>query len=341
MPYTWIADLGSGQFGDVTLERDEGLDRLCATKRVQVPGSNIYAEPQTLLAMSHRNVVQVFSAEEEESGDLVIRMEYHERGSLHDVYSGNPRWTHSVVRHMEEACRGLQHLHAHEVLHRDIKPGNLLLSLADVVMLCDFGLTQGLSTVDSGVPIGYLAHLPPESIDSSQQITTVSGDIYAMGITLYRLLEGDDWLQTMRDADRSLFLADIGAGSIPPRVYSPHIPNSLRRVIETATAWHPDERFETSTQLRHALEATRSGISWYQSSDESQQLEWNGRDPTSDASYLAAITVAESGRWSFEITKTFPSGTRRRMRRLEQQNLTKRQVYEVARMAMNDFAGVL
>jgi serine/threonine-protein kinase len=342
MPYTWIKHLGSGQFGNVSLEYDEGLDRRCATKRVPSTGMSPYTEPQTLLAMSHSNVVQVFTADEEEdTGDLVIRMEYHEPGSLHNVYSRTPRWTHSVVQHVEQACRGLQHLHTQEVLHRDIKPGNLLLSVGDVVMLCDFGLSQPLSTVDSGAPVGYLAHLPPESIDDSQQITTAAGDIYAMGVTLYRLLEGDEWLQSMRGHSLSPFLADIRAGSVPPRTYSPHIPNSLRRVIEKATAKRPEDRFESAMQLRHALEATRSGVSWHQTNDGIEQLKWNGTNPSSSTCYLAAIKIARSGRWSFEITKTFSSGFEHRLRRLERQGLTRRQACEVARRVMNDASGDL
>src|SRR6266571_6217255 len=125
-------------------------------------------------------------------------MEYHQRGSLANHYGGRPGATASVVRHAEQACRGLQHLHNEGILHRDIKPANLLLSDDDVVKLSDFGLSKPVAAAGTGPAMGYIAHLPPEALVGPGEITDVTGDVFAMGVTLYRLLEGDALLADIR-----------------------------------------------------------------------------------------------------------------------------------------------
>ncbi|HEY3830754.1 MAG TPA: hypothetical protein VGO03_00520, partial [Acidimicrobiia bacterium] len=90
MPYTRIDRIGSGHFGDVYLERDEGLDRLCAAKHVRPPAGDPYSEPQAMATVSHENIVQIYSAEDDPAtpGGIVIRMEHHRSGSLADIYKG-------------------------------------------------------------------------------------------------------------------------------------------------------------------------------------------------------------------------------------------------------------
>lgn len=283
MPYTLIERIGHGYFGEVFLERDDGLGRLCAAKYVLPANGSRYQEAQAMLAVSHDNVVQIYSADDDHvRGGIVIRMEYHRHGSLSDVYGGRPGATDSVIRHIEQACRGLRHLHTEGILHRDIKPANLLLSDNDVVKLSDFGLSKPVDAVPAGPPIGYIAHLPPEALTGSGEIVDEAGDVFAMGVTLYRLLEGDALLTGMR-SDGIDIRREIVAGKFPPNRFSPHIHDRLRRVVRKATHADPARRYASATEMRHALEAARPVVSWFSSASEPGAMTWEGVGTVEDA----------------------------------------------------------
>jgi serine/threonine protein kinase len=187
MTYRRIRRLGSGSFGEVWLERDTGLDRLCAVKYLDVsrlaPEVHPHAEAQAMIAAAGDNVVSVYAAEMH-GATPVIRMEYLPDGSVQDRYSGAAVPVGDAVRIVEEACRGVEHLHNRGLLHRDVKPANLLLTRDGRVKVSDFGLSWSVKAIAGAPPWGYAEHIPPESTNTG--ITTVSGDVYALGVTIYR-----------------------------------------------------------------------------------------------------------------------------------------------------------
>jgi eukaryotic-like serine/threonine-protein kinase len=323
MPYTRIAKLGNGAFGDVFLERDEGLARLCAAKYVPPSGSSRYDEAQAMLAMSHENVVQVYSADDDGStGGIVIRMELHQRGSLANVYGGQPGAAGSVVRHIEQACRGLQHLHNEGILHRDIKPANLLLSDDDIVKLSDFGLSKPVHAACTGPAMGYIAHLPPEALSGPGEITDVPGDVFAMGVTLYRLLQGDDLLAEMRSKGTDL-RQQIVDGKFPPDAFAPHIHDRLRRVVSKATRTDPADRYRSATEMRHALEGARPMVSWTLTSTTPARMIWDGLGESDATEYHARLERGNEGGWSFWIEKRLAGRTARRQHVLGSEGMTR------------------
>jgi eukaryotic-like serine/threonine-protein kinase len=198
MPYEQLQYLGGGHFGEVWLERDTALDRLCAAKyldtRLLAPGSESFAEARAMIAAEHDNVAVVYSAELE-GGKPVIRMEYLPDGSVADQHSGNPIPVAEAIQIMESACRGIEHLHVRGILHRDVKPGNLLLTPAGSVKVSDFGLSCPIADASGAPQTAYRRHMPPEAARQGTGITTVAGDVYAAGMTTYRLLNGDHALR--------------------------------------------------------------------------------------------------------------------------------------------------
>jgi serine/threonine protein kinase len=158
MVYQSIRCLGSGYFGEVWLEHDDALDRPCAAKYVDpsrlAPALNGYAEAQAMIAGEHDNVVSVYSADMV-AGAPVIRMEYLPEDSVQDKYAGVPAPVRDAVRLAEEACRGVQHLHSCGLLHRDVKPANLLLTGDGRVKVSDFGLSCRLGDAGGAPPWGY------------------------------------------------------------------------------------------------------------------------------------------------------------------------------------------
>lgn len=276
MPYTRLGNLGHGHFGDVFLEHDDGLDRRCAAKYLKATGPDPYAEAQAMLAVEHDNIVKVYSAEQDPGGTVVVRMEFHQKGSLQDIHKGAPANVDTVVRQMEQACRGLHHLHTTGRLHRDLKPANMLLADDGKVKLSDFGLCLPAVAVGTTLPIGYVAHLPPEAITGPGEITDVAGDIFAMGVTLRRLLDGDAHLNELKAQGVPTIKQAIVDGKFPAAKFPPHVHDKLRRVARKATNLDPTKRFETAADMRHALEQARPAVSWSVSYPVAGVVIWDG-----------------------------------------------------------------
>jgi eukaryotic-like serine/threonine-protein kinase len=231
-------------------------------------------------------------------------MEYLPDGSVADRYKGDPVPAGDAVRIMEEACRGVEHLHARGLLHRDIKPGNLLLTDTGSVKVSDFGLSCQLGAT-RGVPLlSYTSHLPPEAVRAGEGITSVAGDVYALGVTTYRLLNGD----------AALAHAGVPAGGIRPAImagrypdrghWEPHIHPALRLVVRRALHTDPAKRYATSATFRHALERVRPAVSWWPVATATGHL-WQGVGPDS-STWSASIQPRPRGGHRFAIERRLP-----------------------------------
>jgi serine/threonine-protein kinase len=254
-PFTHKCHLGDGFFGRVELEFDEGLNRPCATKYVTSTAFalNDLSEAQLMELGKHDNVVQVYSAEIE-GVTPVIRMEYLEQGSVAARYGREAVPVRESLQIMEAACRGVEHIHRMGLLHRDIKPANLLLHPLHTVKVSDFGLACHSIDVGSGATIPYMPHLPPESLtDGTNAITDVTGDVYALGLTTYRLLNGDRVVRPKLDARLSVPIAED---------WKPHVHKSLRSAVTKALNSNPQKRTASAQNFRYALEKARPAVSW-------------------------------------------------------------------------------
>ena len=254
-PFTHRQHLGDGFSGHVELEYDEGLNRLCATKYITNTGFalNDLGEAQLMELGKHDNVVQVYSAEIEGTTP-VIRMEYLEQGSVAAKYGRDAVPVLEALQIMEAACRGVEHIHRIGLLHRDIKPANLLLHPLHTVKVSDFGLACDSLDVGSGAITSYLPHLPPESlIDGTKAITQVTGDVYALALTTYRLINSDRVVRPKLDARVPLPIA---------KDWKPYVHKSLRNAVTKALNSDPRKRTQSAREFRHALEKARPVVSW-------------------------------------------------------------------------------
>jgi serine/threonine protein kinase len=299
LAYKQIQCLGAGFFGEVWLEQDTGLNRQCAAKHLDrtyfSKDSNVFAEAQTMRAAGENDhVVTVYSAELDENDEPIIRMEYLSNGSVDDKYNGNPVAVGEAIRIMEDACRGISHLHAQGILHRDIKPANLLLADSGKVKVSDFGLACAVADAKSAPPRSYPMHLPPESAISGSGITTKAGDIYAAGVTAYRLLNGD---QTLRAVVLSgVDVRDlIAQGKYPDRkLWVHHVHGSLRKVVNKAMHIDPDKRYADAGAFRRALEQARPKVSWWPSTP-ANGLGWEGAAVDGKAEFRAVVEPTKKG----------------------------------------------
>jgi serine/threonine protein kinase len=260
-----IQRLGSGHFGEVWLARDTGLDVLRALKLIPknrlINPKNFFQEAQTLKTAEHANVVRVEETGLMNDGSIYVAMEYLNGGSLEDEAKGSYVALSRVKRIMGDALRGLEHAHHKGILHRDIKPANILIGPSGEGKLSDFGLALpvGVDPAKLGIKdYKYVLHLAPEVAAGAPY--TIAADIYACGVTMYRLVNGDSLFAAAFGSD----IMDLAAaGKFPDRTtYREFVPRAWRVLINKAMSVQPVSRFQTAEELRHALERMKAFMDW-------------------------------------------------------------------------------
>jgi len=261
--YTKIKRLGEGNFGEVWLVYDRALGTQSAKifvprKRVSDP-TNFYKEPQTLMELNHENIVAVKDAGKLGDGTLYIAMEYLERGSIEDVYKGAPVPLSTALKYIIDICWAVEYAHSNGYIHRDIKPANILLTTNNDAKLSDFGLATRVPKGSVASPYGYLTHLAPEVISTGQ--TSIKSDVYALGVTAYRIINGDGYLSHISDHDEILDL--ILEGTYPERNhYRPYVPIQVKKVVNRCMAVNERDRFQSTAEFRKAIESIRLLCDW-------------------------------------------------------------------------------
>lgn len=255
--------LGNGAFGEVWLGDDRALGVKRAIKfvppnKISNP-TNFYEEPQTLVTLKHDNIIEITDAGKTSNGRLYIAMEYYPKGSLSDLTQGGIVPLLQSIKYAGDICRGLEYAHSRDYIHRDIKPANIIIDNKGNARLSDFGLATKVRTDGTASPYGYIGHLAPEVI--TDDITDKRTDIYAVGVTLYRLVNGDSYLPMTIDPDDLLEM--IKNGTFPNRNnYRPFIPTQIRSVINKALSLNPNDRHQSASELRHDIEKIRIYTSW-------------------------------------------------------------------------------
>lgn len=300
--YQIIKKLGNGHFGEVILVKDAALDVFRAVKtvphkKISNP-SNFYQEPQLLMALRHPNVVRVEDAGLTSEG-IYIAMEYLPEGSIIDKTKGECLPITQAVKIVSDVCRGLEYAHHCGYIHRDIKPGNILLHSDGYAKLSDFGLAASLDPDGTATPgaYNYCTHLAPEVIEDS--ITSPLTDIYALGITLYRLVNGEELFDSTIPQDQSLLEDQIISGKFPNRgTYKLYVSKKLKSIINKACHVDPSKRFQSASAFRHALERLNIHSDW-QETTKGNITEW--KTQFLGKYYLARMTKNIGGTYSFEL----------------------------------------
>lgn len=274
--YQIIKPLGSGNFGQVYHVFDRALRAEKAIKVLGNPDPTTFMknleEAQILNRCRHKHIVTINEANifvVNGQPRVVLDLEYIAEGSLEAALSS--RWVsvRETVVYARGILLGLEHAHAQGFLHRDVKPGNILLAKANP-KLSDFGLATASGASLIGSAKGYRPHLPPEYY--AHPATTVQTDIYAVGITLFRALSNiSNWravLQTIPNVNKHLQYGTL----ITKIGFEEFIPQSLRRIMRKACHPDPTKRFTTATDLRQQLDSLRFDIDWIRVADN----EWQG-----------------------------------------------------------------
>jgi Tol biopolymer transport system component len=247
--------VGQGAFGAVHRGFDPRLEREVAVKLLRPPdgsGPSPLAEARHLARIHHSNVVVVHGADQHD-GQVGIWMEYIEGQTLAAmVREAGPMSAREVIGIGIDLCRALSAIHAAGLLHRDIKPQNVMREVGGRIVLMDFSgaeaLTPRLAAVNvSGTPL-YMA---PELFDGSQ--ATVPSDVYSLGILLFFLLTGTTPVEGRTLAE--LKVAHARRARKRLRDLRPDMPEAIVQVIGCATEQDPAKRYQTAGELEHALAA--------------------------------------------------------------------------------------
>jgi serine/threonine protein kinase len=252
--YTVEATLGRGGMATVELARDAQLGRKVAIKRLfaslvddETFQARFLREARLAAGLSHPNLVAVYDAGEE-AGVPYIVMEYVEGETLAQLMRRTgPLPPDRAVEILLQVCAGLGHAHAAGLIHRDIKPQNLLVRHDGVVKIADFGIARTLQATQltqAGTVLGTAAYLAPEQ--AAGQPVTAAADIYSLGAVSYELLAGGtpyefDSLAALTIAQRQ-----------PPRSID-GAPPELERAVLRALMFRPEDRPESAAAFAREL----------------------------------------------------------------------------------------
>src|SRR5271166_1722085 len=260
--------LGYGGMSTVHLALDLRLERQVAVKLLAEhladdPAfvSRFQREAQAAARLVHPNIVQVFdSGRDDQTGQYFIVMEYIEGSSGAEILR-DQGWVEvdEALSIIEQACEGLHYAHRHGVVHRDVKPGNLLRAREGEVKIADFGIakaTEQSSITQVGSVLGTAAYLAPEQARGEE--AGPSADLYALGVVTYQLISG----RLPYDAGSLTELALKQQSEEPPTLDTlvAAVSPELADAVAISLALDPQDRYQTAQEMGRAISDAARGI---------------------------------------------------------------------------------
>ncbi len=257
--------LGRGGMGEVYKAWDPLNNRTVALKVLDIRG---YENPDTLrrfqreseaaLVLDHTNIARFYGAEKDDLDQPVIAMEYIKGRGLDVVMDEEPDMPFSLlVDFVIQTARGLENAFRRSIIHRDIKPGNLLIDDDWHLKIIDFGLAKSMwdnsSLTSSGLVVGTPRYISPEQ--GMGRNVDHRSDIYSLGATFYELMTG----QTPYEGDTPLaiMMKHISAPLVPPYLVNPKVPADISEVILKMMEKDPDHRYQDYEPLIRDLESAK------------------------------------------------------------------------------------
>ena len=259
--YEILSVLGSGGMGQVYSARNIISGRIEAMKILL---SDYAAEPQLterfnaeiriLASLDHPNIAQLRTAFEYDN-QLVMIMEFVEGATLEKRATEGPIPLNEVLAYSDQVLSALSYAHSKGVTHRDIKPGNIMITSHDLIKLMDFGIAKSSTDLERtqltcpGTTLGSVYYMSPEQVRGD----TVDrrSDIYSFGVTMYEMLTGLRPFQA--ETAYALLNAHLNEAPEPPDLVNPLISPELNNIVLRAMAKAPDRRFQTAEEFRTAL----------------------------------------------------------------------------------------
>ncbi len=251
--YEIIKKIGAGGMADVYMAKDNKLGRFVAIKVLKEEFSSdenflrkFDIEAQAVAGLMHPNIINVYDVGIE--GDVhYIVMELADGITLKEYIRNEKRLTaEDTVNFSIQIAEAIGCAHEHKIIHRDIKPQNILVSSYGAIKVTDFGIAKAAnSNTMTSTAIGSVHYLSPEQARGG--FSDLRSDIYALGITMYEMVTGR--VPFDHENGVTIALMHLQNDAIPPREINSNIPKSLEKIILKCLAKKPEERYQTAREL--------------------------------------------------------------------------------------------
>ncbi len=253
--YKILETIGGGGMANVYLAHDMILDRDVALKMLRLDFANdeefirrFHREAQSATSLAHPNIVNIYDVGEEDSIYYIV-MEYVDGQTLKQyIQQNNPIRIDEVIEIMKQLTSAISHAHENHIIHRDIKPHNILIDKHGNVKITDFGIAMALSATSitqTNSVLGSVHYLSPEQARGG--MANRKSDIYSLGIVMFELLTGR--LPFSGESAVSIALKHLQSETPSLRRWNPSIPQSVENIVLKATAKDPFHRYNSVEEM--------------------------------------------------------------------------------------------
>jgi len=258
--YQVVSVIGEGGMGKIYKAIDKRTKKVIVMKQLMIAEKEILIkrfkrEADIMLSLNHKNIVTVYDYLKKGSSYHII-MEFVDGISLEDLIRKKVKI--EPVRALlifNEICKGLKYAHDRQIIHRDIKPNNVLISKTGVVKLVDFGIAKSLQEDDealtkTGVIMGTPAYMSPEQLISTKYVDNLT-DIYSMGVMFYQMVTGKKPYAGDFTAEnlRKITLGDY----VNPKQLNPTLPGYCMHIVKNTMHHKKDKRVKDLQELTHYM----------------------------------------------------------------------------------------
>ena len=267
--YDIVRPLGSGGMGEVYLARDRTLGRDVALKVLRSQYANdresaerFKREATSAAGLSHPSIVQVYDRGDTEDGSSYIAMEYVPGGTLKErIVAEGPLDARLAADYGYQVAEALGTAHAKGVVHRDIKPQNVLITASGGAKVGDFGIARaasaaGVAQTKTGAVMGTAGYMSPEQ--ALGEPATPESDLYSLGVVLYEAVTGT--LPFTADNPVAVSMKHVNEAPRPPRDLNPALPDGMNAVVMKLLSKNPEDRYPDAESLAEDLWQVRSGL---------------------------------------------------------------------------------
>ena len=254
--YKIIATLGSGGFGTVYLAQDTWIDKKVAIKvphRQNLDFGELLREPRLLASVSHPNIVSITTAEKQDNIFFIV-MEYVPGETLESIIGTRGALDLNLALDFTcQICNAVDHAHRQGVIHRDLRPANVLVGENQMLKVADFGTSRFLEIAAHGTTvIGSPPYMAPEQFHGK---AVFASDLYSLGVTMYQMLTGTLPYDTPAPSDLDKLMS--GELVTPPRLRNPSIPKAINDIVMKAMAPDLSDRYQRASDVMNDVLAAR------------------------------------------------------------------------------------
>jgi serine/threonine protein kinase len=261
--YKIFSTIGSGGFGTVYLAEDTWIDKKVALKVPHKQGvdfGELLREPRLLASLNHPNIVTILTAEKQENVFFIV-MEFVPGETLEAIIARDgPLDLPLALDYTCQICNAVDHAHRQGVLHRDLRPSNVLVADSGLVKVADFGTSRFLEIAAHGTTIiGSPPYMAPEQFHGK---AVFASDVYSLGVTMYQMLTGVLPYDTPTPTDlERLMRGELATG---PRLKNPKVPKAINDIVMKAMAPEIPARYQRASDLLDDVLAARgkSDVRW-------------------------------------------------------------------------------